>query len=711
MIHGRLLIALSGVLITSALGCLGPRLVYAGARLNSVLPATAPTSTVGTIRRIRVDSADGRMYVLGNSTTAFGEISFDGTTFSALSYNVALPTTSASDITISNGRAFIVATGATNAVYRYDIDGSMANLVASHSLSSGTGSIALDGNGSVYVSKTTALYLFDEALSLIGSTSTFSSSVFRMDHDGNYLYYLSSGGRFGKMVPGVSDTVISTSGPVGGALRGFAVSHDGDALYYGTASAFYKLSGTSGAVLWSVNVSNLVDLDVSTSTGRITTVNTGGSVSLYDPINAVSSFSASASGTSAILEWDAGISDTDYVGTVIRRSTTGYPASITDGTAVTSSSMSSTFTDTGLSNGTYYYSVFNETMDGYASAPATSTVTIHLPPDAPELVTTTDGSSIRLDWSVPVGATSFVLRRSTYAFPSDHTDGTAVTTTGSGVTSLTETGMTDGTYYYSLFAGDDEGAYSQASTASAMIDTTGPTAPSDFFASVTGDVITLTWSNPPDADFAQSVLRRSTLGYPASITDGTVVTSTTETRYIESSLEQGVYYYSIFAQDALGNVSLKATVSATVATRVSSGGGGGSGGGSGSIVLPSAMQSAPLSFFILNSDQGSVSSSTVRLQLNANPSTVRGYAVSLDPSFAGTSLLTLNGGEASVTLPDVEGVYTVYLYYYSVTGQRSERLSRTITYAPARKEIARSIVAHRMTTKSSAYSEAHITTR
>ena len=77
----------------------------------------------------------------------------------------------------------------------------------------------------------------------------------------------------------------------------------------------------------------------------------------------------------------------------------------------------------------------------------------------------------------------------------------------------------------------------------------------------------MSWVNPVDLDFANVTIRRSTTGYPTSITDGSSVvggTDITTTSLADVGLVNSVYYYSIFAKDTVGNVSVAAQATATV---------------------------------------------------------------------------------------------------------------------------------------------------
>jgi len=94
-----------------------------------------------------------------------------------------------------------------------------------------------------------------------------------------------------------------------------------------------------------------------------------------------------------------------------------------------------------------------------------------------------------------------------------------------------------------------------------IIDTTPPSSITDFNASDGEDgQSTLTWTNPPDADLAEVVVRRKTDGYPADHTDGDLIYQDTSpasghaVSYTDTGLANGTtYYYAVFSRDAAGN--------------------------------------------------------------------------------------------------------------------------------------------------------------
>lgn len=96
-------------------------------------------------------------------------------------------------------------------------------------------------------------------------------------------------------------------------------------------------------------------------------------------------------------------------------------------------------------------------------------------------------------------------------------------------------------------------------------------------------------------------------------------------------------------------------------------------------IPPTALGTGSALGFSINKGAKTTTNPIVTLDLNANPTTVRGYAVSLDPNFVGASLIPLTN-TAQFTLPAAFGTYKVYLKYFSITGHASSVLSQTIEY-------------------------------
>ncbi len=137
------------------------------------------------------------------------------------------------------------------------------------------------------------------------------------------------------------------------------------------------------------------------------------------------------------------------------------------------------------------------------------------------------------------------------------------------------TGLATSTlYYYRITARDTSNKLSAAVTGNFTTqspppppDITPPANPSGFTAVPSLTSIALTWTNPSDPDFQAVRVMRRTTGYPASPSDGILVYDGGAQSANDSGLATGtLYYYTIFARDAVPNYSSGAIVSATTLT-------------------------------------------------------------------------------------------------------------------------------------------------
>ena len=123
------------------------------------------------------------------------------------------------------------------------------------------------------------------------------------------------------------------------------------------------------------------------------------------------------------------------------------------------------------------------------------------------------------------------------------------------------------------------------------------------------------------------------------------------------------------------NYSINTIVVAPPAPTVNHGG-----GHAVAVIHPIAINSSPLDFTI-NNGTASTNNPSLMLTFNADPNTVKGYAVSLEPTFADAGIQTYtNGTTGTFQLPNSPGTYTIYLEYFSTTGNHSSVISHTISY-------------------------------
>lgn len=175
------------------------------------------------------------------------------------------------------------------------------------------------------------------------------------------------------------------------------------------------------------------------------------------------------------------------------------------------------------------------------------------PPSAPSAFTVTvigNSTSADLAWTNPVtDFASVTIRRSTSAFPTSITDGSAVTG-GTNITgtSLADSGLTHGTYYYAIFAKDAAGNISTSATVTATIDTTAPTI------STVTPVTTPTTDTTPEYTFTTDEAGTITYGGScSSVTTSATIGSNTITL---NTLAVGTYTNcTITVTDAATNAS------------------------------------------------------------------------------------------------------------------------------------------------------------
>jgi fibronectin type 3 domain-containing protein len=227
-----------------------------------------------------------------------------------------------------------------------------------------------------------------------------------------------------------------------------------------------------------------------------------------------------------------------------------YRGTATDGEAVTPvatvSGTTTTFTDSGLTNGkTYFYNVAASNSVGVSpdsnEVSVSPGVTTTAPPAPSGLASNPAAGSIALTWNPSAGATSYSVYRGT----APGAEGaTPVATTTSD--SFTDTGLTNGTGYYYTVAATNTGGASAKSAETNTVPTAAVVAPPVPF----GVVITtapgqvhLQWTYEETATSYQ-VYRGTTPGGEGATPLATVTSSS----YTDTAVTSGVtYYYEITA--------------------------------------------------------------------------------------------------------------------------------------------------------------------
>src|SRR5208282_889995 len=155
-----------------------------------------------------------------------------------------------------------------------------------------------------------------------------------------------------------------------------------------------------------------------------------------------------------------------------------------------------TFTDTGLTNGTKYFYVVSAVNTAGESAnsseaSATPVAPVTVPAAPAGLAASAGNARVSLTWNASSGATSYHVKRST-------TSGGPYTQIAAPTgTTFTDTGLTNGTkYFYVVSAVNTAGESANSSEASAtpIAPVTIPAAPAGLAASAGNAQVSLTWN-------------------------------------------------------------------------------------------------------------------------------------------------------------------------------------------------------------------------
>lgn len=289
----------------------------------------------------------------------------------------------------------------------------------------------------------------------------------------------------------------------------------------------------------------------------------------------VSDVTAAPGSTQIALSW-SNPGDVDFAGTKILRKTGSYPSSCTDGTAtVVYTGAATSYTDTVLTNGTTYYyrlCAYDEvpnypTGATISAAPYADTT----PPAEVSSFTVMNpgtGGKLNLGWDNPADADFSgvkIVRATGSTAPANCSTGTTVYNSNSS--GYVDPGLTNGVQYsYRACAYDTSGNYSTGVTGTnTPTDTTAPANVTGLSAIGANTQVTLSWTNPSDADFAGTKILRRTDTYPVSCADAsaTTVYMAGGPSYVDIGLTNGTtYYYRVCSYDTVPNYSSGVTTSA-----------------------------------------------------------------------------------------------------------------------------------------------------
>ena len=217
-----------------------------------------------------------------------------------------------------------------------------------------------------------------------------------------------------------------------------------------------------------------------------------------------------------------------------------------------------TYTDTDLAPGTWYYRVVAVDAGGNtspASAVASSSIADVTAPTIPTGVSgSTAGDDVTLEWTASsddVAVARYEIHRgSASGFTATDENRIGQSTT----TSYTDLNRPAGTVYYRVVAVDAAGNASAPSQAAQVVvpDVTAPTAPTAM-AVLDGDSVNVSWTGATDdvGVTGYQVHRSRTPDFAVSA--ATKIADATQSPYIDENAAAGTWYYRVVAVDAAGN--------------------------------------------------------------------------------------------------------------------------------------------------------------
>jgi fibronectin type 3 domain-containing protein len=222
------------------------------------------------------------------------------------------------------------------------------------------------------------------------------------------------------------------------------------------------------------------------------------------PPPAPTGLTATPGNTQVSLAWNASSGASSYD---VLRSTTGSAGTYTQ---IASGVAATSYTDTGLTNGSQYCYEVEAANSAGTSGPssfACATPALQSPPAPTGLTATAGNAQVSLAWSASSGATSYDVYRSTTNGGPYNSIATGVTTT-----SYTNTGLTNGTtYYYVVTAVNSAGQSGYSNQASATPQAPSvPNAPTGLKASGAKRKVNLSWTQSTSSGLTGNNVYRAT---------------------------------------------------------------------------------------------------------------------------------------------------------------------------------------------------------
>ena len=354
------------------------------------------------------------------------------------------------------------------------------------------------------------------------------------------------------VTPGQSTTFTVTVTPISGFTGAVSLSVGSESGFPGGISSGgfspSSISGSGTSTLTMNTTTATVPYALSlTVTGTSGTIAHTASTTLLVTLAAPASLAASAGDAQASLSWSASVGASGYH--LKRATTNGGPyVSIACPT-------STSYVDTGLTNGTSYFYVVSAAYTGGPdsggestdSSQASATPQPAVPPAPGGLTATAGNTQVALAWNASAGATGYRVKRATVS------GGPYAVVASPSSTSFTDTGLTNGTtYFYVVSAVNSAGESANSSQVSATPQAIAPAPPSGLTMKATKPgTLVLRWVQSPTPGVTQNGIYRRTGGgtYPTTPT----VKIPAATGYSDNGLaSRTTYCYVVTAFNAGG---------------------------------------------------------------------------------------------------------------------------------------------------------------
>ena len=347
--------------------------------------------------------------------------------------------------------------------------------------------------------------------SVSAAATATSATVTGLANGTSYTFTVTAANSTGTGPASVASAAVTPSAPPGAPTGVTATAGNGQAAVTwiapastgGGAVTSYKVAASPGSatvtVAGTVTTATVTGLTNGTSyTFTVTAATVGGAGPASAASNAVTpatvpgaptGVTATAGNAQATVTWKPPASNG---GSPV----TGYTVTASDGATATAAATATSATVTGLTNGTSYTFTVTATNAAGVSAASTASnaVTLTGPPEPPAFTGWTVGNGqVTLDWQAPASDGGEPVTGYTITMePGGVTHAAAAT-----ATSLTVTGLTDGTSYsFSITATSALGTSPASDAVGPVIPITVPGAPTGVTATAASGSATVTWTAP-----------------------------------------------------------------------------------------------------------------------------------------------------------------------------------------------------------------------